>query len=240
MKTWFTKDSIQVTFALPTNHKVRLATPAVRRVSGFTLVELLTVVAIIALLASILFPVFARARENARRSSCQSNLKQLGLAVLMYVGDYDERLPGSSANDSQVTKIWTRLDAYLKNAQIIVCPSAVPRGASSYGYNYSPLCTDPDSGCRLISQIANPAQTVLFTDGRADTARDFIYPPTAWKLNTDVDGGTYFGGNDFGEVTPRHFEGVDVNWADGHVKWSSIAALNGPVGDRNHFFDLTD
>lgn len=63
------------------------------RRAGFTLIELLVVIAIIAILASILFPVFARARENARRSSCQSNLKQIGLGIMQYVQDYDSRMP---------------------------------------------------------------------------------------------------------------------------------------------------
>jgi prepilin-type N-terminal cleavage/methylation domain-containing protein/prepilin-type processing-associated H-X9-DG protein len=62
---------------------------------GFTLIELLVVIAIIAILAAILFPVFARARENARRSSCQSNLKQIGLGVMQYTQDYDERYPSA-------------------------------------------------------------------------------------------------------------------------------------------------
>src|SRR5688572_31491078 len=59
---------------------------------GFTLIELLVVIAIIALLAAILFPVFARARENARRASCQSNLKQIGLGLVQYYQDFDESL----------------------------------------------------------------------------------------------------------------------------------------------------
>ena len=61
--------------------------------SGFTLIELLVVIAIIAILAAILFPVFARARENARRTSCVSNLKQIGLGIMQYTQDYDERYP---------------------------------------------------------------------------------------------------------------------------------------------------
>lgn len=63
------------------------------RKQGFTLIELLVVIAIIAILAAILFPVFARARENARKSSCQSNLKQIGTGLMMYVQDYDETFP---------------------------------------------------------------------------------------------------------------------------------------------------
>ena len=61
---------------------------------GFTLIELLVVIAIIALLAAILFPVFARARENARKSSCQNNVKQIGIGFQQYVQDFDETFPG--------------------------------------------------------------------------------------------------------------------------------------------------
>ena len=60
---------------------------------AFTLIELLVVIAIIAILAAILFPVFAQARESARTTACLSNMKQIGLGLKMYAGDYDEAYP---------------------------------------------------------------------------------------------------------------------------------------------------
>jgi prepilin-type N-terminal cleavage/methylation domain-containing protein/prepilin-type processing-associated H-X9-DG protein len=96
---------------------------------AFTLIELLVVIAIIAILAAILFPVFSRARENARRSSCQSNMKQIGLGFLQYTQDYDERFPAPNggyqiggATGPQAT--WDLvLQPYMKSTQILKCPS---------------------------------------------------------------------------------------------------------------------
>jgi prepilin-type N-terminal cleavage/methylation domain-containing protein/prepilin-type processing-associated H-X9-DG protein len=86
---------------------------------GFTLIELLVVIAIIAILAAILFPVFGRARENARRSSCVSNLKQIGLGVLQYTQDNDEGMPRTYNPGFRDV-----LQPYIKSKQIFVCPSA--------------------------------------------------------------------------------------------------------------------
>jgi prepilin-type N-terminal cleavage/methylation domain-containing protein/prepilin-type processing-associated H-X9-DG protein len=93
--------------------------------SGFTLIELLVVIAIIALLAAILFPVFGRARENARRSSCQSNLKQIGLGLTQYSQDYDERMTPVVVDPTTTTSpTWiSLLQPYVKSQQIFTCPS---------------------------------------------------------------------------------------------------------------------
>jgi prepilin-type N-terminal cleavage/methylation domain-containing protein/prepilin-type processing-associated H-X9-DG protein len=101
--------------------------------AGFTLIELLVVIAIIAILASILFPVFGRARENARRSSCQSNLKQIGLGIAQYSQDYDEKMissrmslvgpPQSAAADNAGGNWQVMLQPYVKSYQVFSCPS---------------------------------------------------------------------------------------------------------------------
>src|SRR5687768_11777068 len=87
--------------------------------AGFTLIELLIVIAIIALLAAILFPVFARARENARRTSCQSNLKQIGLGIQQYTQDNDERFPPEDTNDPTTVGWALSTQPYTKSEQIL-------------------------------------------------------------------------------------------------------------------------
>ena len=101
---------------------------------GFTLIELLVVIAIIALLAAILFPVFARARENARKSSCLNNMKQLGLGILQYTQDYDETFFwGLPINGQGWPGIgWAgATNPYIKNFQVYRCPNDRGGGTSS-------------------------------------------------------------------------------------------------------------
>jgi len=91
--------------------------------SGFTLIELLVVIAIIAILAAILFPVFAQAREKARQASCVSNEKQLGLAVLQYVQDYDETYPFGMDDNWDWQQTWTyTVQPYVKSLGVFQCP----------------------------------------------------------------------------------------------------------------------
>lgn len=135
-----------------------------QRASAFTLIELLVVIAIIAILAAILFPVFAQARAQARKISCLSNQKELGLGCLMYSQDYDEALimgwngtqPAEHRDDGSQYRPWTawtlNVQPYIKNLDILLCPDnpwnsfiqAVNPTArkeiySPYGYNYGYL-----------------------------------------------------------------------------------------------------
>ena len=139
-----------------------------RKISGFTLIELLVVIAIIAILAAILFPVFARARENARRSSCLSNLKQIGLGVMQYSQDYDEFLPsGTVGGTYQAGRGWSgQILPYVKSQQVFVCPNeqgrpgvAVTPGEAyySYAYNHGLLREENGSAYDNFSSLKNLA-----------------------------------------------------------------------------------
>lgn len=133
--------------------------------SGFTLIELLVVIAIVALLAAILFPVFGRARENGRRASCQSNLKQIGIGILQYTQDFDEKLPLANTSNILLGSLvaerpWhVTIQPYVKSVQIFKCPSNT---STSLLARTAEVTGGPDTYPR--SYICNGTGTTLATE----------------------------------------------------------------------------
>ncbi len=151
---------------------------------GFTLIELLVVIAIIAILAAILFPVFARARENARKSSCQNNLKQLALGFKQYINDFDERYPlvastvGTGGSGTPPYGWADSLQPYIKNTQVYQCPSDAAEGAdlstdagyTDYWYNRNFVRHIPRAAAAIVtganeSMLGSSSQTIIAGDG---------------------------------------------------------------------------
>lgn len=206
---------------------------------AFTLIELLVVIAIIALLAAILFPVFARARENARRSSCMSNVKQIGLGILQYTQDYDERLP----QGFQTGVRWSDLiQPYTKSTQVLRCPSDPAITGRSYGLNVNYFST----GSTHLNFIPDPAGSAFVADAAQITAAGVGTDPKTWTdyFETATDWQWTPPRNSNGTVDlyasttsadlrrrpfPRHFNGLVIGYGDGHAKWLRIDTFIGPL-----------
>lgn len=187
---------------------------------GFTLIELLVVIAIISILASMLFPVFSRARSKARGTVCQSNIRQMAIALRMYADDASEILPRWSLAGGSPTSpppsghpyTWDeQVYPYYRNKDLLYCPEN-PFGQQLRSYAFPRYI----SGVAL-GQVPNPVETVaLFEKGK------FAFG--IWQDATGENvrqSHTSQGQPGYSEV-PFHNQGKNFAFIDGHVKWYTI------------------
>jgi len=222
------------------------------RSEGFTLIELLVVIAIISILSAILFPVFARARESARRASCLSNLKQIGLGMTMYVQDYDEHYPMALEGKwggpykPQTTPGWpgTKFQVsdgnpgghffswmdmiypYVKNTQIFVCPSKQTGADDVPSYGYS----------EAIDGAGNSHYANIGVDNNVGLSLSQIQRPSETLIVLDWVSyyNIYANPREYNPASisrAPHFDGTNIVFCDGHAKWlKGTSIINGYTG----------
>jgi len=201
--------------------------------SGFTLIELLVVIAIIALLAAILFPVFGRVRENARRTTCQSNLNQIEVAFQQYTQDYDEHYPKDTTFLSGNIGWADTMFTYLKSNQVLLCPdvtigaptSIYPNQSIGYTtYFYDSAFADQNTGSTVVvqSQVLNPTYSIILGDGLPGDASNRTIGCDYADSESAIAGSGCLSGGSLNLPTAaiqEHLGGLNLAFADGHVKW---------------------
>jgi len=185
------------------------------------LIELLVVIAIIAILAAILFPVFAKAREKARQTSCLSNIKQLGLGVLMYAQDYDEVFPLYQPTEPVYNYPYCYWDdllgPYINNDQLWVCPTT-KLNPSYYPNLYLSIRGGMgyDFRARSLGYVLNPSECIMMAESRD-------YGVCGHCIN-GADGLASSCGRRTGAI---HNDGCNHVFVDGHAKWAKPAPGTG-------------
>ncbi|MBC8136209.1 MAG: DUF1559 domain-containing protein [Fibrella sp.] len=235
----------------------------VRKQTGFTLIELLVVIAIIAILAAILFPVFAQAREKARQTSCLSNQKQIGLAMLQYLQDSDETFPRAwytSNGPSNTTDNYKWMDGlapYCKSLAVFTCPSDDEgsggnkpykfRDGVNYGsyamnatyWDQSDTFTPPYE--QPLAALPVPAQTIwvleMANTGLANNFEVEWQNPAANPPITKGPSGFRVSRN----IAERHQGTTNILWCDGHAKAQKLEYLT-KTNSQNvrYFFTIED
>jgi prepilin-type N-terminal cleavage/methylation domain-containing protein/prepilin-type processing-associated H-X9-DG protein len=209
------------------------------RRTGFTLLELLVVIAIIAILAAILFPVFAQAREKARQATCLSNCKQIGMGIMLYAQDYEEAYP-LYAHYPKHDLLWFEvIQPYIKSVDLFLCPDVGLRqtgpqyGWDGYGVNYEHVIMygpgwtwtqEPGTqGPAREARLGRPAETIMVADAQGETGWAKGWGWGAVYCTVDLPNGVFWyadvGLDKTWGLSDRHRGGGNYVFADGHAKW---------------------
>jgi|GEM_PF-932931 prepilin-type N-terminal cleavage/methylation domain-containing protein/prepilin-type processing-associated H-X9-DG protein len=208
--------------------------------AGFTLIELLVVIAVIAILSGILFPVYSKVRQQGYKTACLNNLKQIGMAMILYTQDYEDRMP--STVDANGRYWYDQIYGYVRNREIFTCPcdSTVKRssdnsllGVVSYCYrdeyleldeNRNPVAWLPLSGC-VTSMVTYSCETAIMRDTKANPDVTAAQSSGAYAITNqygEFDSGGMapsFPGQPNGWGPGFHSDGENFLYLDGHVKW---------------------
>jgi len=238
------------------NHSRSMKKPSIN-FKAFTLIELLVVIAIIAILAAILFPVFAKVREKARQTSCASNLKQLGLAMVQYTQDYDELYPvavfgGVSNFNGTFGNLLYTTYPYLKSRNVFACPSnPASSKLATYGDTLNGIYPNIPCSYTIPYQLFNPTFGAPHNNGwMQEPSAKVLFAETVAYANYP-NNESALGWSDWSNSTSIQFQyngfaghtgTMNIAYCDGHVKNvrpEATAGANGVPSIWGKFDDTT-